>query len=90
MQVKVYFRETVGNDFMIELGAAYFDFTTRDEPKGYYLDLSKEKEKIKGKTVSLGFIIYAGKPSITVGLDSKFEHTLHGRGSFGTITYLIS
>ena len=47
MQVKVYFRETVGNDFMIELGAAYFDFTTRDEPKGYYLDLSKEKEKIK-------------------------------------------
>ena len=48
MQVKVYFRETLGNDFMIELNVAYFDFTTRDEAKGYYLDLSKEKEKIKG------------------------------------------
>ena len=33
MQVKVYFRETLGNDFMIELNVAYFDFTTRDEAK---------------------------------------------------------
>lgn len=42
MQVKLSFTVMSGNNFMIELDKAYFDFTSYQEPKTYALDLTKK------------------------------------------------
>jgi hypothetical protein len=79
MEVKIFFQQTVGEDFLIELGKPYFDFITKDETKNYYMDLSKVINNVTGKTISLGFVVYAGQPSIKVSLDPNFSETLTGQ-----------
>lgn len=70
MEVKLYSQVTNGNDYVIALGESYFDYTSPKEPKKYYLDLSNKQKEIEGKTVSIGFVIYGGNPSIKVGFDA--------------------
>jgi hypothetical protein len=65
-----------GNVFSIDLEKAYFDFTSRDEDKLYILDLSEKADKIKGKTVGIGFIVYSGDPVILISMDSNFSNKI--------------
>jgi hypothetical protein len=52
------------------LGSAVFDFTTKEDPKTYKLNL-KNKELIAGKTVALGIVVFAGEPEIKVYMNSQ-------------------
>ena len=56
MTVQIYWQKVQGDDFIANLGLSYFDFTTKDAPKTYYLQLAQETDNIKGKTISLGFV----------------------------------
>lgn len=62
-----------GNVFAIDIEKAYFDFTSKDEDKLYVLDLTKKDDKIMGKTVGIGFIVYSGDPVIKISMDSNFN-----------------
>lgn len=79
-----------GNLYSIELGKAYFDFTSNNQDKTYILDLTNQTTKITGKTLGIGVIVYGGAPYIKISLDSKFNQTLSERKYISATTYLLT
>jgi hypothetical protein len=88
MQVRLYGKAVFGNDFLIELGKTYFDFTSYQEDKVYVLDLAKTP--LAGKTLSIEFVVYSGDPFVRIAMDSGFLTPLGERGAVSTSTYLIT
>ena len=79
-----------GNVFAIDIEKSYFDFTSRDEDKLYVLDLTSKTDKIKGKTVGIGFIVYSGDPVIKISMNSDFSNKIEEKGFVSSSTYLIT
>ena len=69
MKVQIYWQKILGDDFIVKLDESYFDFTTKDASKDYYLQLGQDLDKIKKKTISIGFVMYAGSPEVQVAFD---------------------
>jgi len=78
------------NTYSIELGKAYFDFTSASEGRIYLLDLLKSSTPTEGKAICIAFIIYGGYPVIDVSFDSGFDQVLTGLNTLGTINYVLT
>jgi hypothetical protein len=90
MQVSLSSSFMNGNDYNIDLGKAYFDFTSNLEGKNYILNATSSKSTYANKTIGIGFIIYAGDPTIEVSFEPNFTRALSGRSTLGTISYLLT
>lgn len=90
LSIKFYSMFMNGNLYSIELGKAYFDFTSNNQDKTYILDLTNQTTKITGKTLGIGVIVYGGAPYIKISLDSKFNQTLSERKYVSATTYLLT
>lgn len=90
MKVKVFSNFVNGNNFMIELGQSYFDFTSYEENKLYILDLRQLASNITGKTVSIGLLVYSGSPTVSIAMESSFLNPLKINREVSTTTYLLT
>jgi hypothetical protein len=79
-----------GNNYAIELGKAYFDFTSASEDKIYMLDLSTSSIPTDDKAILILFVIYGGYPAIDISFDSNFTKVLESLNTMGTINYVLT
>jgi hypothetical protein len=75
MSIKLYSTYLSGNNFMLDIGKTYYDYTTYKEIKVYLLDLRK-MTNITDQTISIGFLVYSGSPYVTIALESSFLHPI--------------
>jgi hypothetical protein len=79
-----------GNNFDIDLGRSYFDFSEKEQDKIYTLNTSIAAADIVDKTIEIVFDIYSGNPQIDISFTKDFKKTVSLSKKASAVSYSLS